>query len=183
MSMTRMMLTYGLISGVVVAATITATIIFGGGGGHQSNLWLGYLIMVVALSSILVGVKQYRDKAQGGVITFWKAFLLGLGIAAVAGVAYVLVWETYLAATHYAFMDQYVEATLAAKRAAGVSGAEYAKLAAEMETMKANYTNPLFRLPMTFIEIFPVGLVIALVSAALLRNPKFLPARSRPLAA
>jgi len=39
--------------------------------------------------------------------------------------------------------------------------------------------NPLFRLPMTFVEIFPVGLLIALVSAGLLRNPRFLPARQR----
>jgi hypothetical protein len=181
--MTRIILTYGLISGLVAAGVITATIVFGGGGGHQSNLWLGYLIMLVALSSILVGVKQYRDRAQGGVITFWKALLLGLGIAAVAGVAYVAVWETYLALTHYSFMDGYVEATLAAKRAAGVTGADYARAAAEMEQMKASYANPLFRMPMTFLEIFPVGLVIALASAALLRNPKFLPARSRAVAA
>jgi hypothetical protein len=31
---------------------------------------------------------------------------------------------------------------------------------------------------MTFIEIFPVGVLIALISAALLRNPRMLPARS-----
>ena len=49
--------------------------------------------------------------------------------------------------------------------------------------MRTQYANPLFRLPMTFIEIFPVGLLVALVSAALLRNPSFLPARSRPVAA
>ncbi len=30
---------------------------------------------------------------------------------------------------------------------------------------------------MTFLEIFPVGLIIALLSAALLRNPKVMPAR------
>jgi hypothetical protein len=183
MSMIRTMLTYGPISGAVVAGAITATIVFGGGQGHQGNLWLGYLIMLVALSSILVGVKQYRDQALGGVITFWKALLLGLGIAVVAGVAYALVWEVYLALTHYSFMDQYADATLAAKRAAGVTGAEYAKAAAEMEQMKVSYANPLFRIPMTFIEIFPVGVVIALVSAALLRNPRVLPARARAAAA
>ena len=30
---------------------------------------------------------------------------------------------------------------------------------------------------MTFIEIFPVGFMIALISATILRNPKVLPAR------
>jgi hypothetical protein len=183
MSMIRTMATYGLISGLVVAGAITATVVMGGETGHQANLWLGYLIMLVALSSILVGVKQYRDQALGGAISFWKALLLGLGIALFAGIAYVIVWETYLALTHYTFMDHYIASTLEAKRAAGVTGAEYAKAVAEMATMKAQYANPLYRMPMTFIEIFPVGLVIALVSAALLRNPKILPARSRPVAA
>jgi polyferredoxin len=177
--MTRLILTYGLISGLVVIAGIIGTMQMS--GGH--SLWLGYLIMLVALSSILVGVKQHRDQALGGVIGFGPALLVGLGIAVVAGLAYVAVWEVYMAATHYTFMDQYTAQILAAKRAAGVTGAAYAKVGAEMETMRRQYANPLYRMGMTFMEIFPVGLLIALASAALLRNPRFLPARSRPLAA
>lgn len=172
--MTRTILTYGLISGVVIILGILATM--GLKGGH--SLWLGYLIMLVALSSILVGVKQHRDRALGGVIRFRTALAMGVAIAVVAGLAYVAVWEAYLAITHYAFMDQYTAQILEAKRAAGVTGAAYQKVAAEMEAMRVNYANPLYRLPMTFIEIFPVGLVIALVSAILLRNPRFLPARA-----
>lgn len=176
--MTRIIFTYGLISGLVVIAGIIGTIVLA--GGAHATTWLGYLIMLVALSSILVGVKQHRDQALGGVIRFRTALLLGLGIAAVASVAYVAVWEVYLVVTHYSFMDGYIAQTLDAKRAAGVTGADYAKVVAEMETMRRQYANPLFRLPMTFVEIFPVGLLIAVVSAALLRNPRFLPARSRP---
>ena len=178
--MTRIIFIYGLISGAIVAAAITATIIFSGGKPPHSSVWLGYLIMLVALSSILVGVKQYRDEVQGGVIGFWKALGVGAGIAAVAGLAYVAVWEVYVAIAHYDFAGDYARSILAQKRAAGVSGAEYQKAATEMEAFRKNYANPLFRLPMTFIEIFPVGLLIALVSAACLRNPRFLPARSLP---
>jgi hypothetical protein len=176
--MTRIIFIYGLISGAVVAAGITLTILLPAGNPLHGSLWAGYLIMLVALSAILVGVKQYRDDVQGGVIGFWKAFLVGLGIAAVAGVAYVLVWETYCALTHYAFADVYIRETLAAKRAAGVTGAAYQKAVADMETFRVQYANPLYRMPMTFMEIFPVGLLIALVSAALLRNPRFLPAKA-----
>ncbi len=68
---------------------------------------------------------------------------------------------------------------LEAKRASGLSGAAYAKLAAELEGMRLQYKNPFLRFPMTMAEIFPVGLLVALVSAALLRNPRFLPAQSR----
>jgi hypothetical protein len=178
--MLRIILTNGLISGVVIIAGILGTILIGGG---HSSLWLGYLIMLVALSSILVGVKQYRDRDLGGVIGFGKALLMGLGIAVTASVAYVLVWEVYLAVTHYTFIDHYTASILAAKRAAGITGAEYRKAVAEMDTLRRQYANPLFRLPMTFVEIFPVGVLIALVTAVLVRNPGFLPARARPVAA
>jgi hypothetical protein len=178
--MTRIIFTYGLISGVVVILGILGTMAIGEGHHGGGSLWLGYLIMLVALSSILVGVKQHRDQALGGVIRFWPALGLGLAIAAVATLAYVVVWEGYLALTHYRFMDDYTASMLAAKRAAGVTGEAYARAVAEAETMKAQYANPFYRYAMTASEILPVGLLIALASAALLRNPRFLPARSRP---
>lgn len=174
--MIRIILTYGLASGLVTILGIMGSMGLSEGG--HSSVWLGYLIMLVALSAILVGVKRYRDQTLGGVIKFGPALALGVGIAIVAGLMYVAVWEVYLAATHYVFMDKYVAQILEAKRAAGVTGAAYQKLAAEMEAMRVNYANPLYRLPMTFIEIFPVGVLIALVSAVLLRNPKFLPAKA-----
>jgi hypothetical protein len=178
--MTRIILTYGLISGLVIICTSVAVIV---AFGDHGSLWLGYLIMLVGLSAILPGVKQHRDQALGGVIKFRTAFMVGLAIAVVASLAYVAIWEIYLAATHYSFMDKYVAAMLRAKQAAGVTGAAYAKAIADGETMRRQYANPLYRLPETFLEIFPVGLLIALVTAALLRNPKFLPARTQAFAA
>lgn len=175
--MARIIVTYGLISGLVIILGIMATLGLNSGAPH-GEVWLGYLIMLAALSAILVGVKQHRDQALGGVIKFRTAFLLGLGIALVASLTYVAVWEVYLAATDYAFAEQYAAQTLAAKRAAGVTGPAYEKAVAEMQAFRAQYANPLIRLPITFLEIFPVGLLVALVSALLLRNPKFLPARA-----
>jgi hypothetical protein len=169
-------LTYGLLSGFVIIATIGAGLALAGQGSFFSSEWFGYLIMLVALTFIFVGVKRYRDVDRGGVIKFGPAFLMGLGIAAVAGLAYVVVWEIYLAMTDYAFMDQYIASIVRARQAAGVAPAEIAREVAGMEWMRVQYANPLFRVPMTFLEIFPVGLLVALVSAALLRNPRLLPA-------
>lgn len=176
--MIRTILVYGLISGLIIIAGIIGTLVVSGDGPH-SSVWLGYLIMLVGLSSILMAVKSHRDKALGGVIRFLPAFLMGLGITLLASIAYVAIWEVYLASTDYAFMDQYIAATLEQKAKAGVSGEAYAKLAEQMETMRTAYRNPLFRYAMTFAEIFPVGLLVSLVTAALLRNPRFLPARTR----
>ena len=174
--MIRIILTYGLISGAVIILVSIATISLMGGHG---SLWQGYLTMLVGLSAILVGVRQYRNEALGGVIRFWPALGLGLAIAVAASVDYTAIWEVYLAATHYTFMDGYTASMLAGMRAKGVSGAEYAKAVAQMDAMRQQYANPLYRLPMTFIEIFPVGVLVALASAALLRNPRFRPAQTR----
>jgi hypothetical protein len=169
-------LTYGLLSGLVSIVTLITGLALSGDKSFFSSEWFGYLVMLVALTFIFVGVKRYRDVERGGVIKFVPAFLMGLAIAAAAGVAYVAVWEIYLALTDYKFMDQYIAGIVRAKQAAGLSGAALAEELAKLESMRASYANPLFRIPMTFLEIFPVGLLVSLVSALLLRNPKLLPA-------
>ncbi|HEY0013578.1 MAG TPA: DUF4199 domain-containing protein [Allosphingosinicella sp.] len=173
----RYALTYGGLSGLIVVTTIAAGLSFADRDGILTSEWLGYLVMLVALVLIFVGMKRYRDVERGGVIRFLPALGIGLAMAAVAAVVYVAVWEAYLAATDYVFFDQYVSALLEQKRAAGASASDLAKEAAPFDRMRGWYENPLLRVPITFLEIFPVGLVVALVSAALLRNPRLLPAR------
>jgi hypothetical protein len=174
-------LKYGTVSGLIVICVITAGIVIAGGHGTGhlfSSQVFGYLVMIVALSMIFLAIRDYRNHRLGGVIRFLPAFGLGLLVATMAGVVYVTGWEIYLAATDYTFMDNYAARLIEARRTAGMSGAELAAYVAEMEQMKAMYRNPLLRLPMTFLEIFPVGLLIALISAAILRNPAVLPQRA-----
>ena len=177
--MARIVLVYGLVSGVIIIAGVIASMLLGGGDHPHSSVWLGYLIMHLGMSAVFMGVKQHRDQNRGGVIKFLPALGVGLAIALFASLAYVLVWEGYLAATDYTFMDKYIAATLEARRAEGLSGAAYAEVEAQMNQMAVMYQSPLFRLPMTFAEIFPVGLLVSIVSAILLRNSRFLPARAR----
>ena len=171
-------LVYGLLSGIVIVGVILVGILLPERGSAFSSEWFGYLVMLVALSFIFIGVKRYRDVECGGVVRFGRAFFVGLGIAAVAAAVYILVWEIYLASTGYRFMDQYLAGHAHDLRAQGVSSEEVARRMAEMEWMREAYRNPLMRIAITFAEIFPVGFVVALVSAALLRFPRLLQARS-----
>lgn len=175
--MARIIFIHGLVAGLIIIAGVIGTIAATGGEPH-GNVWLGYLIMLLGMSAVFMGVKQVRDRRNGGVIRFLPALAVGLGIALIASVAYVLVWEAYLAATDYAFKGQYVDATLEARRAEGLSGQAYRDLEARMRDMVEAYRSPLYRLPITFAEIFPVGLLVSIVSAVLLRNRRFLPARA-----
>lgn len=175
--MLRPILIFEIIAGLLTAAPLFSFIVFQGAGVGENSQLIGYGIMLVALSLIFVAVKSYRDKAQGGVIKFLPAFLMGLGISAVAGFIYVIGWEITLAMTNYAFIENYSASLLEAARAGGASSAELEAKAAEIAHFAQEYRNPLFRLPITFIEIFPVGLLVSLLSALLLRNHRFLPAR------
>ncbi|MGZ8348075.1 MAG: DUF4199 domain-containing protein [Allosphingosinicella sp.] len=170
----RYALVYGGIAGAIVVAVICAGLIFDLPSHATGSMLFGYLVMLVALTLIFVGVKRFRDVERGGVIRFLPALGMGLAIATVAAITYVVVWETYLAATDYAFFDEYLASM---RRAGEADRTPAAELAQQIETMRGMFANPLVRIPITFMEIFPVGLVVALVSAALLRNPRLLPAR------
>jgi hypothetical protein len=89
----------------------------------------------------------------------------------------VAAWEAVQAMTHMDFATSYANAIIGSEKAKGASAETLAKLTADMEAFKVQYANPMFRLPMTFVEIFPVGVLVSLVSAGLLRNSRFLPAR------
>ena len=176
--MLKIALIYGAISGAITIAVMSLGILMADTLGEGTGgAVFGYSVMLIALILIFLGIKRYRDQSLGGVIKFLPALLLGVGIAAVAGVFYVIGWEINLAATDYAFVEQYPKAVIAQKEAAGASPEEMDKLRENMAAFAEQYKNPLYRAPITFLEIFPIGLLVALISAALLRNPKVFPAR------
>jgi Protein of unknown function (DUF4199) len=176
--MLKPILIFGTISGLIVAAEMFAFTVPNLRNGHSDSAYMmviGYLTMLVALSAVFVAIKRHRDISQGGVIRFWPAFGMGLGISLVCGIFYALSWETVLAVTHMDFADDYAKSMISGAAAKGASPEALAKVTADMAKFKAQYNNPLYRLPMTFAEIFPVGVLVSLVSAGLLRNSRFLP--------
>lgn len=177
--MLRTILIFGFLAGLVVAVPMNLMMIFGKEGDGSHSVITGYTLMLLAFTLTFIGVKHHRDHALGGVIRFLPALMVGLGISLVASLMYVAAWEVTLHATNFTFMDDYSRAMIDSARAKGASAERLANLTAEMAKMKAQYANPLFRLPMTFAEIFPVGLIVSVVSAGLLRNSRFLPMRTR----
>jgi len=176
--MLRLILRYGVIAGLIVGVPMFSLTVFGRNAGLEKYGYLiGYTTMLIALSTIFIAIKNRRDTVLGGVIRFWPALGIGLGISFVAGIFYVLSWELAVDLTHLDFASSYAQAMIDAAKAKGLTGDALAKAVADAEQFKVNYANPFYRLPMTFIEIFPVGVLVSLVSAALLRNSRFLAVR------
>ena len=169
--MKKIIWTFGLISGAIMAVFMVATVPFMNDHGANS-LVVGYAGMVAAFLLVYFGVRSYRDKVLGGTISFGRAFGAGILIAAIASLCYVATWEVI----YYNFMPdfyaKYGQSVVEQARKNGKSEADVAKVRAEMDTMVKRVENPLFVTAATFGEPFPVGLVIALVSAGVLRRKR-----------
>jgi hypothetical protein len=174
-------LRYGIVAGLIVATPMVWRMLAAKPGATEepvSGMLLGYLTMIVALTAVFLGVKAYRDKVLGGAIRFLPALGIGLGISAVASVFYVIGWEISMAYSSFDFIAFYKAYMVSAAKANGATGAELQKAIADADSFATMYKNPLYRMPMTFIEMFPVGVLISLISAAILRNHRVLPARA-----
>jgi hypothetical protein len=174
--MTGLILRYGTIAGLIVAIPTVWRML--AVDKPIGSMLIAYLVMLVALTAVFLGVKNHRDRVLGGAIRFLPAFGLGLAISAVACVIYAIGWEISLAYSDFDslkyFTDYYVEAA----KAKGASAEELAKAAADATSFTATYSNPFIRMPLTFVEMFPVGLLVSLISAAILKNSRVLPARA-----
>ena len=123
---------------------------------------------------VFFGVKSYRDNHLEGSITFGKALQVGLLITVVASLGYAISWEFYFNLVAPDFMDEYATFCIDKAKSGGVEEDEVQKLILDMDKMKEMYKNPFLRFGMTLAEILPVGILISLISAALLRKKNFL---------
>jgi len=175
--MTPVILRYGILAGLIVSLPWLVYMLTLPADGHMSHsMLLGYTLMIIAFSMVFVGIKQYRDRTQGGAIKFGTAFTLGLGISGVASLIYVIGWEICMAFSKYDFIAAYSKFMLDDARARGAGPAEMEQAAAQAADFARMYSNPMYRMALTFLEIFPVGIVVSVISATLLRNSRLLPA-------
>jgi hypothetical protein len=166
--MKKIVLTFGLIAGVILSAMLLIATRFREAIGFDRGMVIGYTSMVIAFLLIFFGVKSFRDNVAGGSVTFGRAFAVGMQIAVVASVCYVITWEViyYKLAPDYA--AKYQAYVLEKARADGATEAELATQKAEMDEYMKLYRNPVINAGITFFEPLPVALVIALVSAGVL---------------
>jgi hypothetical protein len=168
--MTRVVLIFGLIAGAILSTMMAINVAFLDEIGFDRAEIIGYTTMVLAFLMVFFGIRSYRDNIYGGTISFGKAFGIGILITLVASACYVITWEV----VHYwlapDFVERYAAHTLQEAREAGATEQELADRAAELARFREMYRNPVIKAGYTFLEVFPIGLVVTLVSAAILRR-------------
>jgi hypothetical protein len=172
--MKKNIIIYGLIAGTIVSGlmlfTITNLSHCEGNVDYNKSMLIGYASMLLAFSLVFVGIRNYRDKYNGGVISFGKAFKIGLMIVLIASTMYVLAWLIDYFFFIPDFMDKYSANMLEQLKASGASQMEIEKQSKEMASFGKMYKNPLFNAMMTYVEILPVGLAVTLLSSLILKR-------------
>jgi hypothetical protein len=169
--MKKTVLTFGVIAGVIISVLMDGSLLLANkiGSGHNSML-LGYTMMVASFLLVYFGIRSYRDNNLGGQISFGRGFACGILITLITCVFYVATWEVLYFNFMPHFMDSYWAAMIQKVQARGLDPATTAAKIASIQHSQQLYQNPFVNMAYTFIEPLPVGLIITLISAAVLRR-------------
>ena len=168
--MKKTVLTFGLIAGVIMSVLMDGNVLIEDKIGSGHGLVLGYTILVASFLLIYFGIRSYRDNTLAGQISFGRAFACGILITLITTVCYVATWEVIYFNFMPHFMDSYFAAQIHKVQTSGLDSATAAAQVAYIQHSQHVYQKPLVNMAWTFIEPFPVGLIITLISAAILRR-------------
>jgi hypothetical protein len=176
--MKRNIIIYGVIAGIVVSTSMLFTVNYishcEGNVDYDRSLLIGYASMLISFSLVFAGIRNYRDKYQAGIISFGKAFKIGIMIVLIASTIYVLAWLIDCFFFIPDFAEKYAAQMLDKLKTGGASQLEIDKQTKEMANFVRMYRNPLFNAMMTYVEILPVGLIVTVISSLILKK------RARP---
>jgi amino acid transporter len=165
---------YGVTAGIVVAALMLPLVNYfshcEGSVDYNTSMLLGYAAMLLAFSLVFVGIRNYRDKYNGGVISFGKAFKTGMMMVVIASTIYVVAWLIDYFFFIPDFAEKFSAQMLDQLKASGASQTEINKQTKEMADFAVLYKNPLYNALMTYAEILPVGLIVTLISSLILKR-------------
>lgn len=168
--MKKTVLTFGLISGAILSVLMDSSLLLSSKIGSRHSMLLGYTIMVASFLLVYFGIRSYRDNVLDGRISFVRAFACGILITLITTVCYVATWEVLYFNFMPHFMDGYFAAQIRHVQFAGLDAATTAAKVAEIQHSQQLYQNPFVNMAYTFMEPLPVGLIITLLSAMILRR-------------
>ena len=169
--MKKTVLKFGVISGIILSMLMVATIPFIDHIGFDNGVIVGYTAITLSLLLVFVGIRSYRDNISNGTITFGRALIVGLLISLISTLFYVVTWEILYSNFLPDFGEKMMNHMMEQVRSSGAGPAEVAAEQQRLKSMGEMYqSNIFFRAAVSFIEPFPVVLVVTLISALILRR-------------
>jgi hypothetical protein len=168
--MKKTVLIFGLISGAITAGGMLATLPLADAIGFEKGEVLGYTLIVLSALMVYFGVRSYRENVGGGRLTFGRGFAVGILISLLSSACYVATWEVVYYKLMPGFADKYAAHMVEHAKATGASQQKIDETEQKAKQFKQMYDKPLINIALTFMEVFPIGLVVTLVSAGILRK-------------
>ena len=169
--MKRITLSYGAIAGLIATVMmIISTTLHIQNPNFKGSEIIGFTGMFIAFIFIFLGIKNYRDKQNNGLISFGTAFKIGFLICFISSTMYVITWTVECYLFFPDFMEKYAANAIQQAEKSGITGGELAKTKEQMNNYIEWYKNPLLRTALTYMEILPIGLIITLISSLILKK-------------
>jgi hypothetical protein len=131
----------------------------------KGNDVLGYTVLIIIFSVMYLGMRKYRNEHLEGKISFLNAFKTGAWICFIASTIYVVIGLLYYYLFIPDFVDVFSEVVIRNSPAEEVDA-----VTAQMANFKEMYKNPLFAILISYIEVLPLGMIVALVSAFVVKR-------------
>jgi len=167
--MKKRTLLLALASGVAISLFMNITVDYCDGQDSAWSMLVGYTAMILAFSVIFVAIKKQRDE-NGGTITFGKAFGTALLITIITSSIYVIAWLVNYHFFMPDFMEKYAATSIKAAHAAHLSPQQLKEKIDSINQMKEMYSSTFWVILFTYAEILPVGLIISLIAALILKR-------------
>ncbi len=155
----------GIFGGIIVSIVmISMTLFMKANPDTEPSAIIGFSSMLLAFIFVVLGIKQERN-SNNNIITFGKAFMTGLLISLVISTIYVLVWLVVYYNFFPDFMEQYGAMVIK-----NTKPEDIVAKTAEINQMKEWYKNPVMIVLLTYMEILPIGIIVSLISALILKK-------------
>lgn len=173
--MKKIVVKYGLISGIVIASLMLVTTLITKSIGYEKvgfewGALIGYTNIFLALIAVYLGIKNYRDHFNENKLSLKEGLIIGFGISIISCVFYSLMWLFIYYNIIPDFMDHYASYSLDKMKSEGASALELAKHEKGINSIKEMYKSPVSIFFITMTEPLPVALLVTLGSAFILKS-------------
>ena len=160
---------YGLYGATTICILFLLSLWLGKGLSYGAQEVIGYATMVISLGFVFFGIKHFRDKENGGHISFKKALVIGVLISLITALAFGLLDFIYVKYINPGFPEEYYTNNLQLLQDS-LPAAEFEVKKAKLESQKELFMNPVTSFVLMSITVLMIGFIISLLSALALQR-------------
>jgi len=132
----------------------------------------GYISILLSSVFVYIGIKQFRDKENGGIVSYKQAFLVGILIVIFPSLANGIYNVIYVKFIDPGFVDKYYDLAIQDMKEKLPPDQFQVKLKS-LESERMIFKNPYLQFIVMFLTVFLIGVVVTAISSLVLsKKPK-----------